>query len=1001
MRPIRREWLSTNERTTVTRPSRTERRAASAAALAGFCWNGGVTGSGVAGSGVAEGGGLRIFISYRRTDAAAYAGRLHDDLMDHFGDGRVFIDIEAIELGADFEQTIVGTIEGADVVLAVVGPSWLGATDDRGQRRIDQDDDFVRRELEIALDRGVKVVPVLVQDARMPEPSELPASLASFSRRQAFVMSDRRWRAEVAELIRSLERPTAPTIEPSSDAGPPPVPLAPQPRTAPRPPRGTLPLHRTRFIGRAADVARVHELLGATGFVTIVGTGGVGKSRLAIEAARAIEAEYDDGICLAELAALDEPTLVVQAVAGATGVDQRDRDLTSSTLAERLAERRLLLILDNCEHLIDEVAAVAETLVRHCPMLHLLATSRETLQVDGEAVLHLDPLSVPDTGDSVSVADLRESPAAMLFADRAALAAPGFELDDRTAPGVARIAAALDGLPLALELAGASLRHLGLDDVIDGLAGRFGVEGAQRRTSDARQRTLWATVDWSYQLLAEPERILLERLGVFAGSFTSADAGSICGDGMHTAEVPSLLVGLVERSLVDTVDADGHSGRFRLLYGVREYARERLRSRAGDPTPARLQAWATEVAQTHGRAVDVGDELPALLALDLEHANLLAALTLALEAADGATACRIATGLAPYWEVRGLRAEGAKWVAAALDLAPTEDAVRAAALLAASRLATTADFDHRRRLSADALAAADRVGHDALASAALASLGHIEFETDQRDAARRYIHAALARAEAANDDASIALASLRLALCEQGDGDAGERERMIGRAIELYTRLGNRRGQLWCLAELGFAHLVAGDLTPAGEAFEHGLALARELGYAHGEAWMLDALGETAGAAGRFDEARTHFEGAHALQLHLGDQLNRGWSLIGLVRALVRTGRLDEAFDRLHQLTDYMTGDVAPLYSYALLLRIGSAAMAVGDADHVAQVLGALDGLEAPPSLSAADLDDRRALVEFVDATLTPDISASARARGRGVPPVELARRLLDAGLRR
>jgi predicted ATPase len=942
-------------------------------------------------------GPLRIFISYRRQDAAPYAGRLYDDLTERFGEDQVFMDVEAIEVGADFERVIVERIESADVLLAVVGPDWLTATDEHGRRRLDDEDDFVRRELAIALNGPIRVIPLLVQDARMPAAEDLPAALASFARRQAFALSDRRWRSEAAELMAALERLVAGKAARCDTKVEPIVRPAIATSLAPRHARvRALPIHRTRFVGRTDDVKRVHELLGSTGFVTIVGTGGVGKTRLAIEVARAVEARYEDGVCLTELASLEDPSLVVPAVARATAVDERERDATLDRLIEQLADSQLLLILDNCEHLIDEAAAVAEALVQGCPALHLLATSRETLDVDGEAVWRLAPLATPDLDRPAAAVDLTDSAAAMLFADRAALALPSFQLDDLSAPAIARLTAALDGLPLALELAAASLRHIELDELIGGLADRSAGVGAHRRTSQARQRTLWDTVDWSYQLLEDGDRLLLERLGVFAGSFTSDDAEFVCGDGWSPGSVSPAVVRLVDRSLVDRVNGDRPSGRFRLLFTVREYARTRLASRPHDSARARLKAWAVETARMFGRVVDVGDELAGLETLDAEHPNLIAALTGAMEAPDGRIVCEIASSLAPYWEIRGMRAEGLKWVEQALELGPPDDVLRAACLMAAARLAPTADFEFRRQRSRDALAAADRAGDDALASAALASLGHIDFETEQRDSARQHLEAALTRARAADDDAAVALALLRLAVCEQGESAAGQQQ-LLGEATKLYQKLGSRRGQLWCLAELGFAFLASGDLDQSAVTFRQGLDLARQLGYLHGEAWMLDALGETTGASRSFEESRSYFEDAHAIQLRLGDELNRGWTIGGLIRAYLGTGSLPGAFKWLQEATDYLHGDLVPLYEYAFLLRAGCVAIAAGDADHAAQILGAIDALEAPATLSPTDLNDRRLLEEQVAAALSADELAEARLGGRGVPTLELADQVLNA----
>ena len=311
--------------------------------------------------------------------------------------------------------------------------------------------------------------------------------------------------------------------------------------------------------------------------MTIVGPGGVGKSRLAVETARTIEDRYEDGACLAELASLDDPSLIVQALSRATDAAMDERDQSVESLIRNLADRQLLLLLDNCEHLIEDVAAVTEALVQHCPRLHVLATSREPLQVEGEALCRLAPLATPTLAAGITAAELAGSAAAVLFADRAALAEPSFVLDDRAAGAVADIVVALDGLPLALELAAASLRSVGLDAVVAGLSQPV-PPLADRRTSQTRQRTMWATVDWSYQLLDDDLRLLLERLSVFAGSFTAAQAEAVCASGLEPGSVAPALAELADRSLVDHAMASRDDDPRRALPRAQHGARLRPRA---------------------------------------------------------------------------------------------------------------------------------------------------------------------------------------------------------------------------------------------------------------------------------------------------------------------------------------------------------------------------------------------------------------------------------------
>jgi predicted ATPase len=930
-----------------------------------------------------SGGPPQVFISYRRVDAP-YAGRLADALAERLGAGQVFLDVDGIKAGEDFERIIVGAIERADVVLVVVGRQWATLTGADGGRRLDAADDFVRREIEAALARDVRVVPLLVQGATMPGPGDLPASIAAFARRQAVELTDRRWHADVADLVRAVA-PDVPSdgapepTRPARDAAPP---AAPPASGAVRP--AALPQHRTRFLGREDDLTRIGELLATTGFVTVTGPGGVGKSRLALEAARARAEGYADGVAWAELAPIADPALVAAAVLRAADPSASEREATLDALADRLAERSLLLVLDNCEHVIDAAATLAEALARRCARLHLLATSREPLGVDGEAVWRLAPLPLGTDGT-----------AAALFADRAALSDPAFTLDAASEAVVGRVVDALDGLPLAIELAAAALRSQPLTAVAEAVTSRFDVTGASRRTAEARQRTLSATIAWSYELLDPDEQLVLDRLGVFAGSFTVEAAVTVCGPEGPRGGVEPVLHGLVDRSLVHLVDAAGTPDpRLRLLHSVREFARARLAERPGDPTPAALVRWATEVAVTHGPAVDFGDERSGLAVLDAEHPNLLAALavTLGPEAADGAPAGRLVAALTPYWEMRGLSAEGLRWAEQALARGLPDDRLRAAGLLAAGRLLPAGDFEGRGRRAAEALEVADRAGDDSLASAALATLGHIELENERRQAGRVLVEQALARAEAARDDARIAVAEMRLALCDQGASGplASAVHDRLDRARALFRAARNRRGELWCLAELGFLSLTSGDLDQAAETFRAGLALGRELGYPHGEAWMLDALGEVAGTAGDFAAAREAFAAAHEIQVRLRDELNGGWSLGGLVRAHVRLGDVPGALAALTELARLLRGgSTADLHEYALVLRAGSVALAAGEPERAARLLGVLDGIPPTDSLSRVDHADRAELERAVGAS--PERAALAASRASGTAPTPLA----------
>ncbi|MDA8350758.1 MAG: winged helix-turn-helix domain-containing protein, partial [Pseudomonadota bacterium] len=343
---------------------------------------------------------------------------------------------------------------------------------------------------------------------------------------------------------------------------------------APSPPTN-LPAAMSDFIGREAELTTVHELLQHNRLVTLVGTGGIGKTRLALEAAREALAEFPEGVWLAELAPLTDPELVASAMHAALGLQSGTGRWTGERLAAALRERKLLLVLDNCEHLIGAAAREAETLLAAAPQLRILATSQEPLGIEGECTLRLRPLEFP-AEHIAGLASTQRHGAVRLFVARARAADPQFELNERNAATVAMICRRLDGIPLAIELAAARSAALGIDGLAQRLDLRFHVLTGGRRTALPRHQTLRATLDWSHRLLAEPDRIVLRRLAVFAGSFTLEAAGQVVADAaLPEWEVVSRIAELVDKSLV-VADTSGSQRRYRLLETTHAYAMEKL-----------------------------------------------------------------------------------------------------------------------------------------------------------------------------------------------------------------------------------------------------------------------------------------------------------------------------------------------------------------------------------------------------------------------------------------
>ena len=569
--------------------------------------------------------------------------------------------------------------------------------------------------------------------------------------------------------------------------------------------RTNLPARRTSIIGRDHDLAAVSELiLHAEGrLLTLTGAGGCGKTRLALEVGRSLLPGQPDGVWLVDLAILSDPALVPRAVASTFGLREGTERSLPEALVTYLKTRQLLLVLDNCEHLIDACAALTERLLATCPQLLVLATSREPLRIDGEVLWRIPSLAYPDPRHLPTLEDFAASPAVRLFVERARAAESSFSISAHTAPAVAQICARLDGMPLALELAAARVRTLPLEQIVVRLGDSFRLLIGGSRTVPSRQQTLKATLDWSYALLTGPEQVLLRRLAVCVGGFEVETAEQVCsGDGVERADVLDVLTRLVDKSLVLLGDRD-EEARYRLLEPVHQYATQLLMASGEAETvrnghAAHFLALAERVDSEMGWRERVyapfGNvhQLACIARLERDHPNLRAALRSLQARGEAEGLLRFGVALWRFWFFYGHSAEGLRWMESALaqraglPAAPVALALSRASLLAKEQ----GDYPYAVRL----------------------------------------VEESIARFEALGDTWNLAMALNLLGTYEGFQGDFAAGRRYLERSNALYRALGDRFGLGNALFNLGKVVRQQGTFDEARALIEEGLLLLREAG---------------------------------------------------------------------------------------------------------------------------------------------------------------------------
>ncbi len=696
-----------------------------------------------------------------------------------------------------------------------------------------------------------------------------------------------------------------------------------------------LPQQVTSFIGREAEVAHIKALLGSHRMLTLAGAGGAGKTRLALQAAADLLDGVRDGVWLVEFASLTDPGLVPHSVAEVLGVREEPDQPIAKTLVSSLREKHLLLVLDNCEHVLAACAFFVADLLRACPGVVILATSREALGVAGEQTYRIPSLSLPDPKRTYTVEALSQYEAVRLFIDRAGLSHPSFAVTSQNAPAVAQICARLDGIPLAIELAAARVKVLSAEQIGTRLDDRFHLLTGGSRTSLPRQQTLKAAIDWSYDLLTPSEKTLLCRLSVFSGGWTLAAAEAVCADAgsdppekIDTMDVLDLLAGLVDKSLAVYEDGDQGQDRYRLLETVRQYGRDRLdESGRADEVQARHQAFFLAFAENAEMRMNGREQMVWLDRLEAEHDNLRGALEWCLgeKGAEGQEArreaskeakveagLRLSGALGSFWIGHGYYSLGWRWLSRALEL--------------------TAELPE-----ADREKLCRWRGKACTLAAGLAS------EQRNISAAEALFEQAAAVARAANETLTLAYALRGVGGCKmsQKTPDKGAIRALFEESLLLFRQEEDARGIAFSLRNLGDLAYSDGNYPSACNYYAESLMLARQQGDQHGIAGSLLSVGRVSYAQGDLSAAWNFPQESLPISRQIGDQGAVVGTLIHLSRTAFAQGDLDRA---------------KPLLEEALLV-----AQQLGLLEDAASALAGLG------RVSAGQGDDRTAWTRYAE----------------------------------
>lgn len=712
-----------------------------------------------------------------------------------------------------------------------------------------------------------------------------------------------------------------------------------------------LPAQLTSFIGRERESAEVKRCLSAARLLTLTGTAGCGKTRLALQVAADLLEEFADGVWLVELAPLSDPAAVPQVLASAVGVREQQGQSLLASVTDFLKPKRVLVVLDNCEHLVSACEQLADALLRACPKLVMLVTSREPLGTPGEMIWRVPSLSLPDLGETPSHAQLLQYEAIRLFVERASASQPRFEVTRSNGPALVGVCHRLDGIPLAIELAAARVKVLTVEQIAARLDDRFRLLTGGSPRALSRHQTLRATLDWSYSLLSEEERVLFRRLSVFAGGWTLDVAEAICSeDGIEVSNVLDLLTRLVDKSLV-MAEPQGAETRYRMLETIRQYSSDKL-TEAGEVGKIRGRHlhWFLQLTEQAEPDLSGPRKEMWLKRLEMEHDNLRAALEWSREeAGDREAGLRLVGALPEFWNAHGHLTEGREWLTVLLrENRDASNALRAKALSGAGFLATLqGDLSAAQGLLTEGLVLQREVG----------------------------------------DTQGVAYSINRLGRVAEAEGDYERASTLYEESLGLFRELGDRDNIARLLSNMGYLAWSQGHFAKAQALLEESLGMDRASGNKWGIALALNRLGLVAAYTRDFQRAASYYEESLALFRELAAKYNIGIVLNNLGDLALRQGDPEPARALLEQSMALLREARAKPVMLVTLLNLGYVEVHEGEYERAARVFGAWEALSEAIHASPLPCDraDHERAVSAVRAVLGETSSRRLWSEGRAM----------------